>query len=137
MINTFLNINVSFLLQYIITPCGLIYYYWVVINCAITHTHPHWVKKCHTHIHPHPAEKRSNSPTPTLTQPKKGHAHPHSLTPSQKKVTLTHTHPRPAKERSNHPHPVIKRSYPPTPIHTQPKKDHKPPHPVKKMVTPS
>ena len=97
----------------------------VVINRALTHTHPHPAKTCHTH--------------------------PNSHTCSQKKFTLTHTHPHPAKKRSHLPKcsqkkrsyaptPTKKRSCPPTFTHTQPKKDSYPPHlpsPIQKMVTSS
>ena len=74
--------------------------------------------------------------THTHNQPKKGHTHPHQLTPSQKMVTLTqtqpkkgHTHPHPAKKRSHSPTPSQKRSHFPTPTHTQYKKGHPHPHP--------
>ena len=72
------------------------YFLQVVINRALTHTHPHSPtpsqKKGHTHPHP-------------LIQPKKGHTHPH---PTKKR---SHS----AKERSHSPTPSQKRSHPPTP----------------------
>ena len=58
----------------------------VVINRARTHTQSHPAKK-RSHS-PSPTQKRSYSPTPTHIQPKKGHTHPHPLTPSQKRSHL-------------------------------------------------
>ena len=52
----------------------------------------------HTLPHPPtPSQKRSHSLMPTHTQPKKDHTQP-------KKVTLIHTHPHPAKKGDAHPH---------------------------------
>ena len=87
----------------------------LVINRALSHTHPHPAKKGHTHPNPH--------------------------TSSQKMFTLTHRHPHPAKKRSHSPTCSQKKGHthlhPPTPTK---KKDSYPPYspsPIQKIVTPS
>ena len=82
---------------------------WVVINRALTHTHPH-------------------SPTPIHSQPQKGHTNPNPPKPSQKKVTITDIYPHPAEKQVTPSH---------TYLHATIKKvilTHTHPHPVKKVI---
>ena len=85
MINTFLNINVSFF--FITIYNNSLWAYLLLLGSY---------KLCN---HPHP---------PTLSQ-KMSHSHP--PTPSRKKVKLTHTHPHPAKKRSQAPTPSQKNGH--------------------------